>query len=82
MGDVRKQVGAMIQTLVSSFHEAVELPREFELGLSSFARLNEVDVLITDDLLPPEAHAQLADHVGEVIMAESVPTSQLLRASG
>jgi hypothetical protein len=38
MGDVRKQVGAMIRTLVSSFSEAVELPREFELGLSSFAR--------------------------------------------
>ena len=38
MGDVRKQVGAMIKTLVSSFNEAVELPREFELGLSSFAR--------------------------------------------
>src|SRR6204780_5095005 len=52
------------------------------VGLSSFARLNEVDVLITDDLLPPEAHAQLADHVGEVIMAESVTTDQLLRASG
>ena len=38
MGDVRKQVGAMIKTLVSSFNEAVELPREFELGLSSFAQ--------------------------------------------
>src|SRR6201986_3917487 len=38
MGDVRKQVGAMIKTLVSSFSENVELPREFDLGLSSFAR--------------------------------------------
>jgi hypothetical protein len=38
MGDVRKQVGAMIRTLVSSFNENVELPREFDLGLSSFAR--------------------------------------------
>jgi len=38
MGDVRKQVGTMIKTLVSSFNEAVELPREFDLGLSSFAR--------------------------------------------
>ena len=38
MGDVRKQVGTMIKTLVSSFNEAVELPREFELGLSSFAQ--------------------------------------------
>jgi hypothetical protein len=38
MGDVRKQVGGMIKTLVSSLNEAVELPREFELGLSSFAQ--------------------------------------------
>jgi hypothetical protein len=38
MSDVRKQVGGMIKTLVSSFNENVELPREFDLGLSSFAR--------------------------------------------
>ena len=38
MSDVRKQVGTMIKTLVSSFNENVELPREFDLGLSSFAR--------------------------------------------
>jgi hypothetical protein len=38
MGDVRKQVSSMIKTLVSSFSESVELPREFDLGLSSFAR--------------------------------------------
>lgn len=37
MSDVRKQVGTMIRTLISSFHETVELPREIELGLSSFA---------------------------------------------
>ncbi len=38
MGDVRKQVGTMIKTLVSSFNEGVELPREIDLGLSSFAQ--------------------------------------------
>ena len=38
MGDVRKQVGTMIKTLVSSFNEAVELPREIDLGLISFAQ--------------------------------------------
>jgi hypothetical protein len=38
MGDVRKQVGTMIKTLVSSFNESVELPREIEFGLSSFAQ--------------------------------------------
>jgi hypothetical protein len=37
ISDVRKQVGAMIKTLVSSINEAVELPREIEMGLSSFA---------------------------------------------
>jgi hypothetical protein len=38
MGDVRKQVGTMIKTLVSSINESVELPREIDLGLSSFAQ--------------------------------------------
>ena len=38
MGDVRKQVGTMIKTLVSSLNEAVELPKEIDLGLSSFAK--------------------------------------------
>ena len=38
MGDVRKQVGTMIKTLVSSLNEAVELPREIDFGLCSFAR--------------------------------------------
>jgi hypothetical protein len=37
MGDVRKQVGTMIKTLVSSLDEKVELPREIDLGLCSFA---------------------------------------------
>jgi len=37
MGDVRKQVGTMIKTLVSSLDESVELPREIDLGLCSFA---------------------------------------------
>jgi hypothetical protein len=38
LGDVRKQVGTMIKTLVSSINEAVELPREIDMGLSSFAQ--------------------------------------------
>ena len=37
MGDVRKQVGTMIKTLVSSLDESVSLPREIDLGLCSFA---------------------------------------------
>ena len=38
MSDVRKQVGTMIKTLVSSINESVELPREIDLGLTSFAQ--------------------------------------------
>jgi len=37
MGDVRKQVSSMIKTLVSSFSETIDLPKEIDLGLSSFA---------------------------------------------
>jgi DeoR/GlpR family transcriptional regulator of sugar metabolism len=58
------------------------------VSLSSFARLNEVDVLITDGMLAPNARAQAADQVGEVILAESMepawqgPTSGLAAAPG
>jgi len=37
LGDVRKQVGTMIKTLVSSLDESVDLPREIDLGLCSFS---------------------------------------------
>ena len=49
------------------------------VGLSSFARLNEVDVLVTDDMLPPDARAQVSEQVGEVVFAEGMtarPVSQ------
>jgi len=42
------------------------------VSLSSFAQLNEVDVLITDGMLPHDARAQAADQVGEVMLAESM----------
>lgn len=38
MSDVRKQVGTMIRTLISSLNERVELPPEIDLGLCSFAQ--------------------------------------------
>ncbi len=50
------------------------------VSLSSFARLNEVDALITDDMLPLDARAQVADQVGEVILAEG--STPLLRKTG
>src|SRR5216683_1229442 len=51
------------------------------VSLSSFARLSEVDVLITDDMLPGDARAQVADQVGEVIYAESMLASHVSRQS-
>src|SRR5271166_1950977 len=51
------------------------------VSLSSFARLSEVDVLITDDMLPADARAQVADQVGEVIYAESMLARSMARKS-
>ena len=51
------------------------------VSLSSFARLSEVDVLITDDMLPADARAQVADQVGEVIYAESMLARTVTRQS-
>ena len=39
------------------------------VGLSSFADLSEVDTLVTDDGLPPEAQALIADRVDRLIVA-------------
>jgi DeoR/GlpR family transcriptional regulator of sugar metabolism len=49
------------------------------VSLSSFARLDEVDVLITDDMLPSDARAQVTDQVGEVIYAESMTARPALK---
>jgi DeoR/GlpR family transcriptional regulator of sugar metabolism len=40
------------------------------VGLSTIAELGEADVLVTDDGLAEEAQAALAEHVGELIVAE------------
>ena len=52
------------------------------VSLSSFARLSEVDVLVTDDMLPADARAQVADAVGEVVYAETMAPSHALRQTG
>jgi DeoR/GlpR family transcriptional regulator of sugar metabolism len=52
------------------------------VSLSSFARLNEVDVLVTDDMLPADARAQVAEAVGEVVYAETMTPSHAVRQSG
>jgi DeoR/GlpR family transcriptional regulator of sugar metabolism len=41
------------------------------VGLSSFADLSEVDTLVTDDGLPPEAQALIADRVGNLVIANA-----------
>ena len=38
------------------------------VSLASFATLEDVDVLVTDSLLPTEAHAALAARVGEILV--------------
>jgi DeoR/GlpR family transcriptional regulator of sugar metabolism len=52
------------------------------VSLSSFARLSEVDVLVTDDVLPADARAQVDDAVGEVVYAETMAPSHALRQTG
>ncbi|MBV9383359.1 MAG: DeoR/GlpR transcriptional regulator [Streptosporangiaceae bacterium] len=42
------------------------------VSLSSFARLDEVDVLITDDILPEDARDAAAERIGEIVYAESM----------
>ena len=47
------------------------------VSLSSFAHLDEVDVLVTDDMLPADARALVAEQVGQVVVAESMPVSHV-----
>jgi DeoR/GlpR family transcriptional regulator of sugar metabolism len=52
------------------------------VSLSSFARLNEVDVLVTDDMMPADARAEVAGAVGEVVYADTMTPSHALRQAG
>ena len=47
------------------------------VGLSSIARLNEVDVMISDEDLDPAAQRALQTHVGRLVIAAHTPTLQL-----
>ena len=51
------------------------------VGLSSFARLSEVDVLITDDMLPPDARNQVEEQAGEVVYSGGMVSSHVTRQS-
>jgi len=48
------------------------------VGLSSIAALSEADILITDDQLSPEVHDVLAEHVGELIVAPAVRSTEAI----
>jgi DeoR/GlpR family transcriptional regulator of sugar metabolism len=52
------------------------------VSLSSFARLSEADVLITDDMLSAEARAAVAEQVGETIYAGGITASPAHRQAG
>jgi DeoR/GlpR family transcriptional regulator of sugar metabolism len=41
------------------------------IGISSFARLDQADILITDAGLAPDARAELASHVRELVLVDS-----------
>ena len=43
------------------------------VGLASFAPLDDVDVLVTDDSLSPDDRTALAEHVGELVVAPTSP---------
>ena len=51
------------------------------VSLSSFARLSEADVLITDDMLPGDARSQVAEQVGEIVYAESMLAGHVSKKS-
>jgi len=51
------------------------------IGLSSIARLNQADVLITDSGLDPAAREELASHVRELVVVEARPPAILTRAA-
>ena len=42
------------------------------ISLSSFARLDEVDVLVTDGMLSADARSQVTDRVGDIVFAETM----------
>jgi DeoR/GlpR family transcriptional regulator of sugar metabolism len=52
------------------------------VSLSSFARLSQVDMLITDDMLPGDARVAAGEQVGEMVYAESIEASHTHRQAG
>lgn len=44
------------------------------------ASLNEVDILVTDDELPSGIREMASEKVGEIIVAEGMPTARVARS--
>lgn len=66
--------GETNRTLVSRSRRVVVIADSTKwqiLGVDSWARLDQVDVLITDDGLPAEARDQIAAKVGELIIVQT-----------
>jgi DeoR/GlpR family transcriptional regulator of sugar metabolism len=49
------------------------------VSLSSFASLDEVDVLVTDDELPAGTREAAAEKVGEIIVADDMSAARVAR---
>ena len=49
------------------------------VSLSSFASLDEVDVLVTDDELPGGVREAASEKVSEIIVAEDMPAARAAR---
>jgi DeoR/GlpR family transcriptional regulator of sugar metabolism len=49
------------------------------VSLSSFASLDEVDVLVTDDELPVGTREVAAEKIGEIIVADDMPAARVAR---
>jgi DeoR/GlpR family transcriptional regulator of sugar metabolism len=70
----RTFISSAVDTMVVSDHTKWGV-----VGFSTYARLDEVSVLVTDSALAPEARALLAERVGEVVTAtpSEAPTTDI-----
>lgn len=65
------QTNRALITAASRFAVVADHSKWGVVGLSGFARLDEVDCYVTDDGLPAQVRDLLADRVGELVVAEA-----------
>lgn len=71
--------GETNRALAAAAHRRVVLADHTKwgvVGLATIAPLNDADIVITDDGLPPEAAEVLGEHVGELIVVPSCGTTE------